>query len=74
MTHDDYVRKVAELDRLINDPGVAIQPALIWRLLGEIAKHDSNPGRPHGDENPGLVAIDRHVGSGVQNRHPVPTD
>jgi hypothetical protein len=39
---NDYVRKLDELDRLLNDPGVPMQPELIWRLLDEIAKweHD----------------------------------
>lgn len=43
-TSDDYVRKLDELDRLLNDPDVPMQPALIWRLLDEIAKwehHDT---------------------------------
>jgi hypothetical protein len=35
---DDYALKLDELDRLLNDPNVPMQPALIWRLLDEVAK------------------------------------
>jgi hypothetical protein len=37
-TATDYVRKLDELDRLLNDPDVPIQPELIWCLLDEVAK------------------------------------
>jgi len=40
MTSDDYVRTLNVLDRLLNDPDVPMQPALVWRLLGEVSKHD----------------------------------
>jgi hypothetical protein len=40
MTDDDYARTLEELDRLLNDPDVAMQPALIWRLLAEVSGHD----------------------------------
>jgi hypothetical protein len=36
-TATDYVRKLDELDRLLNDPDVPIQPELIWCLLDEAA-------------------------------------
>ena len=39
MTNDDYVQKLDELDRLLNDPGVPMQPILIWRMLDEISTH-----------------------------------
>jgi hypothetical protein len=38
MTCIDYVRKLDELDRLLNDPDVPIQPDLIWFLLDEVMK------------------------------------
>jgi hypothetical protein len=38
LTSDDYRRKLDELDRLINDPDVPIQPALSWHLLDEVAR------------------------------------
>jgi hypothetical protein len=40
MTDEDYARKLGEVDRVLNDPDVPIQPALIWRLLAEISEHD----------------------------------
>ena len=42
MTNDNYVQKLEELDRLLNDPSVPLQTALIWQLLGEIAKHEAS--------------------------------
>jgi hypothetical protein len=36
MTDDIYARKLDELDRLLNDPAVPIDPDLIWSLLDEI--------------------------------------
>jgi hypothetical protein len=41
MTSTDYVRKFDELDRLLNDPDVPIQPELIWCLLDEAAKWET---------------------------------
>jgi len=38
MTASDYARTLDELDRLLNDPDVPIQPDLIWSLLDEVAK------------------------------------
>jgi hypothetical protein len=38
MTASGYVRTLDELDRLLNDPDVPIQPDLIWCLLEEVAK------------------------------------
>jgi len=37
MTEEEYARKLEELDRLLNDPDVPIQPARIWSLLEQIA-------------------------------------
>jgi hypothetical protein len=34
---DDDARKLDELDHLLNDPGVPLQPALIWHLLDEVS-------------------------------------
>jgi antitoxin component HigA of HigAB toxin-antitoxin module len=41
MTDDDYARKLDEVNRLLNDPNVPIQPALIWSLLAEVSAHES---------------------------------
>lgn len=40
MTDTDYSRKLEELDRLLNDPDVALEPDRIWSLLAEISQHD----------------------------------
>ena len=44
MSEDDYARKVDELDRLLNDCDVPLQPALIWHLLDEVSSHASSMG------------------------------
>jgi hypothetical protein len=36
----DRARKLAELDRLLNDPDVPMQPARIWSLLAELAESE----------------------------------
>jgi hypothetical protein len=33
VTSADYTRKLDEIDRLLNDPDVAMEPARIWSLL-----------------------------------------
>jgi len=40
MTETEYTRKLDELDRLLNDPDVPIEPARVWTLLAEIAQRD----------------------------------
>jgi hypothetical protein len=40
MTERDYARKLDELDRLLNDPDVPMQPHRVWALLAEISHHD----------------------------------
>jgi hypothetical protein len=40
MTETEYTRKLDELDRLLNDPDVPIEPARVWSLLAEIAQRD----------------------------------
>ncbi len=37
MSDADYARKLDEVDRLLNDPDVPMEPARIWALLAEIA-------------------------------------
>jgi hypothetical protein len=36
----EYARKLDELDRLLNDPTVPMEPAKVWSLLAEIAQQD----------------------------------
>lgn len=40
MTETEYGRKLDELDRLLNDPDVPMEPAKVWSLLAEIAQRD----------------------------------
>ncbi len=40
MTEYEYIHKVDELDRLLNDPDVPIEPAKVWSLLAEISRRD----------------------------------
>lgn len=40
MTDAEYSRKLDELDRLLNDPDVPMEPAKVWSLLAEIAQRD----------------------------------
>jgi hypothetical protein len=44
MTDDDYARKLEQVERLLNDPAVPIQPELIWSLLAEVSAHESQAG------------------------------
>lgn len=42
MTDSEYTRTLDELDRLINDPTVPMQPERIWTLLAEVShRHPS---------------------------------
>jgi hypothetical protein len=43
MTERDFDRKVAQLDRLLNDPEVRMEPELIWSLLAEVSRFDRAP-------------------------------
>jgi hypothetical protein len=56
LADNDFVRTLAELDRLLNDPDVPMQPALIWRLVAEVA----GLGR-HIGEDPRQVMRERSV-------------
>lgn len=38
MTDADYARMLDEVDRLINDPDVPMEPSRVWSLLAEIAR------------------------------------
>ena len=40
MTDSEYASLLDELDRLLNDPDVPMQPSRVWSLLAEIACHD----------------------------------
>jgi hypothetical protein len=40
MTDAEYARKLDELDRLLNDPDVPMEPERVWALMTEIAQRD----------------------------------
>jgi len=40
MTDAEYALKLDELDRLLNDPDVPMEPARVWSLLAEISQRD----------------------------------
>ena len=39
MTDAEHVRKLDELDRILNDPETPMDAARIWSLLAEITQH-----------------------------------
>jgi hypothetical protein len=47
MTERDYHSKLEELDRLLNDPDVAMEPSRVWSLLAEVSQHDTPPPERH---------------------------
>lgn len=49
MTEADYARKLDELDRLLNDPDVPMQPDRIWSLLSDLSDQPGQaaPALPH---------------------------
>jgi len=47
MSTAEYSRKLDELERLLNDPDVPMQPDRIWSLLADVARHPvPHAGRP----------------------------
>jgi hypothetical protein len=40
MEGSEYARKLEELDHLFNDPDAPMEPARLWLLLAELARHD----------------------------------
>jgi len=49
MTDREHTLKLDELDHLLNDPDVPMQPARVWSLLAEIADEEwrTEPATPH---------------------------
>lgn len=45
MTEAEADAKLAELDRLLNDPEVRLDPDRVWTLLAEISARHLLPGR-----------------------------
>ena len=49
----EYARKLAELDLLLNDPDVPMQPARVWTLLAETARFKADmESFPHAGPEP----------------------
>jgi hypothetical protein len=62
MTETEYVRKLDELDRLLNDPDVPMEPARVWSLLAEIAGRDmGGASRPRGLASRGPLGADQEL-------------
>ena len=40
MTERDFDTKLCELDRLLNDPDVSLEPARVWSLLAEVSQFE----------------------------------
>ena len=40
MTEAEYEGKLDQLDRLLNDPDVPMEPEKVWSLLAEISQRD----------------------------------
>jgi len=49
MTETDYARKLDELDQLLNDPDVPMEPDRVWSLLAEISQRDLGLSAADGD-------------------------
>lgn len=43
MTESEVQAKIAELDRLLNDPEVALDPDRVWTLLAELSADALQP-------------------------------
>jgi hypothetical protein len=41
MSTAEYSRKLDELDRLLNDPDVPMQPDRIWSLLADVSRPET---------------------------------
>jgi hypothetical protein len=41
MSTAEYTRKLDELDRLLNDPDVPMQPDRIWSLLADVSRPEA---------------------------------
>jgi hypothetical protein len=52
VTEKEYARKLDELDRLLNDPEVPMEPAKVWSLLAEISQRDLSASRAKPDWSP----------------------
>jgi ribosomal protein L12E/L44/L45/RPP1/RPP2 len=49
MTQDEHARKLDELDHLLNDPDVPLDPSRVWSLLADLSGRDA-----HTNVHPGV--------------------
>ncbi len=49
MSDLEYARKLDELDRLLNDPDIPMQPDRIWSLLADVSRPEVTLGRSSSD-------------------------
>jgi len=49
VTDSEYAQRLDELDQLLNDPDVPMQPQRVWALLAEISQHDLVAGQMAGE-------------------------
>ena len=72
MTETEYARKLDELDRLLNDPDVPMEPARVWSMLAEIAQRElagTTSHDPLGADQEFPVALGAHDRALDQPRH-----
>ena len=41
MTQQDREQKLDEVERLLNDPSVQLEPSRVWSLLEEVARYQT---------------------------------
>jgi hypothetical protein len=58
MSTAEYSRKLDELDRLLNDPDVPMQPDRIWSLLADVSRPEvASAARSAMDTSSGRTAL-----------------
>ncbi len=48
LSESEYNARLDELDRILNDPEVPMEPARVWSLLAEIAGRETSVPGEHG--------------------------
>jgi len=46
VTERDYESKLKELDQILNDPDVTMEPGRVWSLLAEVSQQGKGPVAP----------------------------
>lgn len=68
MTDHEYARNLDELDRLLNDPDVPMDPSRVWSLLADLRHREIPPAAGGTARSAGAVLS----GQTTAIRHPVP--